>query len=931
MNKNTKFSSDKKVSILHSGAEGHYFLPRNDEIDKFLRFGINKAKRIAKATYGTFFFFNSDNRLLSYDSDHVTDAIQKIAEYCIEHKNKLLINPNDPSTIPAELQEKLGDLKIESCAICMYMGLNPGDVGAVYLSGPKYEKCFSKTEYELVESLALAFTVLLKNTTINTDTGDATLNYKSSLIFLLDNVSLTQKNNETNNQLKSVLEVSNLINSSRELSDVIREVFKSARSVFRAESVSLFLIDRETGELYFDVISEETARKLHGIRIPMGQGIVGIAAQENKSILVNDAQNDPRVFRAVDHSTGNITRNIIASPLIVNDETIGVIEVMNTIDRPFFTKQDLEIFESFSDSVAIAIHRRGLLDDLQQSNIQLERKLKEITSLHSVSASILTAFDKQSLLDSIAKIINELLSIGRVAVYIAADEKNIKLQSVYGNGLSDAALAEESQIAFEAFSIQKDVVIGPGGNPKYKCFNTDNNHCANCMMVLLVFPSSSKPFGVLSLCDFNKNIISDEDKRLLNTISVELSRGYENFHLSEQLLEISALEKEVEITSKIQQNILPAKMPEHCHIELSAKSIMARTMGGDFYDYYVHDKNGDISLLVADVSGKSLPAALFMAVASSIMRTILRTSRTPVQSLTAGNKLIYEESQSGMFVTMFMARYEPSKGVLHYASAGHNEMILMHADGSYELLSGKGVPLGTLPDYLVKYQGKECAITKDDMLILYTDGVVEAINPQNKEFGTEQFVSVLVENRHKSPEEIIKIVYDKVIEFSESELQYDDFTMMITKFKGTNQGEGVYNFTFPASVDSIPLLRDSIRDSLQQHGLSGGMLDDILLAVDEAGTNIIIHAFGKDLKHDDKFHCTLSIDSNRILTIEFIDTGTPFSLQDVKQPDPTANLDGSRKGGFGVYLIRSLMDSVEYFREKNKNKLILTKNLNLEE
>jgi sigma-B regulation protein RsbU (phosphoserine phosphatase) len=283
-----------------------------------------------------------------------------------------------------------------------------------------------------------------------------------------------------------------------------------------------------------------------------------------------------------------------------------------------------------------------------------------------------------------------------------------------------------------------------------------------------------------------------------------------------------------------------------------------------------------------------------------------------------------------MFVTMFLARYEPASGILQYASAGHNEMILMHADGSHEFLSGKGMPLGTLPDFLVKYKGLECFINKDDMLVLYTDGVVEAINPAKEEFGLENFIKILKENREKKPDEIIDLVYNNVLEFSGTELQYDDFTMLITKFKGTDQEEGIYNFSFPITVDSIPLLRDAVRDSLQKHGLAGGLLGDILLAVDEAGTNIIVHAFENRIQKHAQFYCNVRITPSQVLTIEFVDTGDPFSFQDIKQPDPSANMDGTRKGGFGVYLIKSLMDNVDYYREGKSNKLLLTKYLNIE-
>jgi len=922
---------EKKIPILKKGSDGKYILIETEDVNKFVKFALNKAKKLSKSDFGTFFHFNNDCKLNSFDSNIKHSEIYEIvASYCIDHKCKILINPDEPATIPDSLKERLGERSIVSSIIGIYMGLNPGDLGAVIFSDPKYERIFTSEDFELIDNLASTFIILVKNTVLNLDTAEAVLNFKSSVSFLLNNVTLTRKNTKANKQLRSVLEVSNLINSSREITEVIRAVFKSARSVFQAESVSLFLLDRNTGELYFDVISEETARKLQGLRIPIGQGIVGICAQEKKSILVNDAQNDPRIFKDVDKRTGNTTRNLIASPLKLNDEVIGVIEVMNTIDRPFFTGQDVEIFESFSDSVAIAINRRGLLDDLQNANVQLEKKLKETQTLHSISTAILNSYDHISLFNSITSIIHEVLNIGRTAVFVLDSGNQLQLESMSGTELVETSARSELEIATDAINNNEFIILGENYESGYSCFNTGDNKCSTCMILPLQFPSSNSTFGALSLCDFKSSTITHEEIRLINTISSEISRAYENMYLSKQLLEISAIEKEVEITSEIQKNILPAKMPEHCHIEVSAKSIMAKTMGGDFYDYYVHDKNGDITLLVADVSGKSLPAALFMAASSSTLRTIMRTTKNPSKILSAGNKLIYEDSQSGMFVTVFLALYQPAKRILKFSSAGHNEMILMHEDGSFEFLSAKGTPVGALPDFLIKYQEKEITIQTNDTLVLYTDGVVEAINSKQEEFGIDRFLNLLKENISKNPEEIINLTYNSVLDFAGKEIQYDDFTMLVTKFKGTVQGHADYNFKFHVAVESIPVLRDSVRSALEKHGLSGRILDDILLAVDEAGSNITIHAFKDRSPENETFECSIHIDSKEILEIEFTDKGHPFKIEDVKEPDPNENLSGNRKGGFGVYLIRSLMDNVEYEHKDGTNRLKLIKYLNKE-
>jgi phosphoserine phosphatase RsbU/P len=254
-------------------------------------------------------------------------------------------------------------------------------------------------------------------------------------------------------------------------------------------------------------------------------------------------------------------------------------------------------------------------------------------------------------------------------------------------------------------------------------------------------------------------------------------------------------------------------------------------------------------------------------------------------------------------------------------------MILMRKDGSVIFLSGKGTPLGVLPGYSSKYIGGEVPIQDNDLIVLYTDGVIEATDKDNNEFGLDAFIEILKGNIHKKPEEIIDEVYRRVMEFSGSELQYDDFTILISRFHGTIRGMKDYRFTLPAQVESIPALRDFILNICQRHGLSGREVDDILLAADEAATNIILHAYDKTDITDPFFECELYIESNKLLRIVLIDKGRVFDPQNVKEPNLNENLTGKRKGGFGVYLIKSIMDSVEYQRVDDKNYLRMERNL----
>ena len=921
--------------LLQRLQTGQVSLRRNPEVDYILDLALDEGLRMTRAQSGNFYFFDENGDLSPFHQDDTDDAeSRELCLYCIRNHVSLNLAPDSGLSEAVEGSEPLPpeevpDFQVRTPTICVYLGLHEGDFGAIIIRNPKVFRRFYETDINLVKTFATTFSILLKNSWRDLTTSEIYLTFKSSLLLLLENANLIQKLKQSDHTLHSVLEVSNLINSSRELREMIQAVLYSARKVILAESASLFLMDERTGELYFDIISGDESEGLRGMRIPQGQGIVGICAQEKRSILVNDAQNDPRLYKKVDEVSRNVTRNLMAAPLLVEDRTIGVIEVINTVDRSTFSERDLQVFESFSDSVAIALHRRRIQDDLQVTNTKLEQRLSEITCLHAVAGALVEAGSVAEIFDRVLRIIRESLEVGRVSVLLSSDGPN-GLQLAAQEPRTDRSPdveAQEERLSERVFALNRPVFIEDFENSDFAEFaRPDRYRTRSCILIPLASSKESLPFGVLCATESTSGKFSDDDYRLLITISSQMVRGIENVRLNEESLAKQAIEKEVEITSKIQQNILPTRTPQHRHVELSARSVMARTTGGDFYDYHVYGPEGDAILLVADVSGKSLPAALFMAITSSILRTIIRSESDPTMVLGRANEIIFEESESGMFVTVFLARYVAGERRLKFASAGHNEMVLLHVDGTYEILSGKGPPLGVVAS-AGRYVGGETGLREGDLLILYTDGVVEAVNEQNEEFGLPRFLDLIRKNRTRSPEDMISVVYDAVTEFAGTELQFDDFTMLVSRFRGIQPDLNRYHISMPARTESIPILRDFIMHICMRHDVRGVVLEDLLLVADEAATNIVLHAYESVITDDPSFECDLEIEENEYVRLVFRDRGGLFNLKAVKHPDLRANLAGERKGGFGVYLIKRLMDEVSYLRQDEVNYLFAEKRL----
>lgn len=239
------------------------------------------------------------------------------------------------------------------------------------------------------------------------------------------------------------------------------------------------------------------------------------------------------------------------------------------------------------------------------------------------------------------------------------------------------------------------------------------------------------------------------------------------------------MSKELEIAKGIQQSFLPESTPEIEGIGLAAVNLPAREVGGDFYDFIpiTEDKWG---LAIADVSGKGVPAALFMALSRTLIRASTARNPTVANAIRQANKLIFEDSKSSMFVTLFYAIVDSKKMNLTYVNAGHNPpLLLRETSGEIVLLKAKGIALGVIED--VELQEVEIGLGSDDLIVLYTDGVTEAINEKGEQFGQERLIMVIRDNCTLLAKDIIEHVQNEIMAFAGKQPQFDDITLMVLK------------------------------------------------------------------------------------------------------------------------------------------------------
>ena len=247
--------------------------------------------------------------------------------------------------------------------------------------------------------------------------------------------------------------------------------------------------------------------------------------------------------------------------------------------------------------------------------------------------------------------------------------------------------------------------------------------------------------------------------------------------------QLVVLQNELDVASKIQQSILPTEFPRHEKYRIHASMEPARNVGGDFYDILSLERD-HIGLAIADVSDKGVPASLFMMSSRTLLKGTAIGLPQPGDVLSDVNDLLYEENETAMFVTVFYAVYSPMTGKLIYANGGHNPPLLIHADGSSEFVPRVGgIALGIVQG--VPFSQGSLSLQHGDTLLLYTDGVTEAMNAESEEFGVERLQAIFLEDPPSSAQHANEAIFGAVHSFAGDTPQSDDITCLsITRIPG---------------------------------------------------------------------------------------------------------------------------------------------------
>jgi len=382
------------------------------------------------------------------------------------------------------------------------------------------------------------------------------------------------------------------------------------------------------------------------------------------------------------------------------------------------------------------------------------------------------------------------------------------------------------------------------------------------------------------------------------------------------------IESELKIAHDIQMSMVPKTFPpfpERKEFDIYATLIPAREVGGDFYDFFFIDDQR-LCFAIGDVSGKGVPASLFMALTKTMFRaTGGRLNASAETILSRLNAEICRDNDSCMFVTVFCAVLDVATGRLEYSNAGHNLPYVLSGGVVTVLTNPGGMALGVTDS--AGFHAGRIVLKPGDHLVLYTDGVTEAMDSTDELFSEGRLESTLQDAQGKSSKEIIETVIKDVQRFAIGAPQSDDITLLALGYIGLGQpDEQTLSVSLKNDLGELQRLSEVVTGFSERQGLPPELVYRVNLALEEIVTNVISYGYDDSLEHAIAVRVSWR---DPWIEIEIEDDGRPFNPLEVSPPVIEKPMLEREIGGMGIYLVRKMMDEMEYRRETDKNYLLL--------
>lgn len=477
-------------------------------------------------------------------------------------------------------------------------------------------------------------------------------------------------------------------------------------------------------------------------------------------------------------------------PIVHENELLGILNVASNAHTRFNEAQ-LQLLAAIGQILGASISRLHLRDQVKI------RRVQEQTALLHLSQELLSANSLVQALQRLVRVGARMLEVDACA-YIEADELHGCAILIVAHGWrylppNTPPLVLDSEHPHLWYLPERSEHLPADAHAKLPRLLKSQSFQGHLLATVEI---GGAPIGSLIANTLAPRSFLDDEQQLLAILASQLAQTIERDRLSQEVQANQRLEQQLELARSIQSSFLPDCCPSLVGYSIQAYYQAAQQVGGDFYDFIplgqtAHEADYMLSgktsngadrmgLVIADVTDKGVPAALFMVLSRTVIRATASDGRAPAQVLEHANRLITADSRSGLFVTAFYGVLDTDQHTLTFANGGHNYPILIRAaTKKVEYLQAAGLVLGVMPNPFFAQATIEIGV--GDVLCFYTDGVTEAMNTRRKLFGEEGLLAALQRSLHLSPDQIIKHILDDVSRFTTSTPQADDITLVILK------------------------------------------------------------------------------------------------------------------------------------------------------
>jgi sigma-B regulation protein RsbU (phosphoserine phosphatase) len=417
---------------------------------------------------------------------------------------------------------------------------------------------------------------------------------------------------------------------------------------------------------------------------------------------------------------------------------------------------------------------------LIEENVRLKRAVEELSILNDLARAIGASVNSQDIMHTIIHRSLRAINAEQGVITLVDPDANAPMKTLVRTMASSAQNPRyhfnQSLLGWMHLNKRPLALNDPANDSRFRGVQWDAS-IKSLLCVPMMIKSELK--GVLTV--YNKKDgkqFTDEDQRLLAIIAAQSAQVVENARLYESEQALLRMKEEVRLAARIQTDLLPSSAPVVEGYDIAGRSVPAQVVGGDYFDF-IPTNDDRIAICLGDVSGKGLPASLLMANVQATLRGQTLLNVSPRVCIQRANKLLYLSTSPEKFVTLFYAILDPKRHQLSFSNAGHDNPFLLTADRGTQRLQTGGVVLSILEDF--PYEEETVDIEPGGMLVIYSDGITEAVNPAEEQFGEGRLAKVIQDNAQGSATGLVERIISDVNTFAGGRAQADDMTLVVVK------------------------------------------------------------------------------------------------------------------------------------------------------